>query len=89
MSHQGSIEVGYAIGLYPCGTSPCPPPDQAVGRFIYNGPYRPQLHELPGKPYQNFTLTIPPVDEFPKGVAQINTIRLHAIGVRALALSFF
>ncbi|TFK27552.1 hypothetical protein FA15DRAFT_666227 [Coprinopsis marcescibilis] len=80
MSHQGSIEVGFAVGLLPCISLPCPPPSEQVGRIMYNGPYRPQLQEIPGSPYQNFTFTIPPRDEFPRGTAQLSTVRLHFIG---------
>ncbi|EAU86327.1 hypothetical protein CC1G_08051 [Coprinopsis cinerea okayama7 len=83
MSHQGSREAGFVIGLLPCTSGSCPGPAVEVGRLLYNGPYTPQLHEQPGRPYQNFTFTMPPADEMPKGFAQLSTIRLHLFGAAA------
>ncbi|KAH6912992.1 hypothetical protein BKA70DRAFT_1422537 [Coprinopsis sp. MPI-PUGE-AT-0042] len=56
----GSLEIGYGVGLWPCGSSPCPAPGVPAGNILYNGPYNPAFEELPGIPYQNFSLTIPP-----------------------------
>ncbi|KAH6912985.1 hypothetical protein BKA70DRAFT_1184384 [Coprinopsis sp. MPI-PUGE-AT-0042] len=76
---MASTEVGFAIGIVSCSrSSSCPPGDSLFGQVLYNGPYRPQRYEAaPVQPYQNFTLTLP---ELPKGLAQINTVRLHMIG---------
>ncbi|GLB41548.1 hypothetical protein LshimejAT787_1001480 [Lyophyllum shimeji] len=52
-SIMGSIEVGMVIGLQACdypGTPGCLPPNQAVGSVLFNGRYKPILHELPGEP---------------------------------------
>ena len=82
-SIQGSREVGLAIGLYPCGTSPCPsatyPATVPLGSVLYTGPYNPQLHEIPGNPYQNFTVQVPNQDWF-NGKAQLTVTRFHLIG---------
>jgi hypothetical protein len=60
---------------------PCAPPNQQVGSVLYKGTYNPQLHEMPGRPYQNFTVTVPDVDYF-VGRAQLSVSRFHLIGVR-------
>jgi len=80
-SIQGSIEVGMVIGLQSCSdpTRPCYPPSQAVGSVLYNGRYNPVIHEQPGRPYQNFTVTIPTADYF-VGKAQLSVDRFHLIG---------
>ena len=81
---MASIEVGYAVGLVSCDPG-CPPPDTRVGLVLYNHPFHPERHEDGGGYfYENITLAIPP--EFPKGVAQINTVRLHMIGVNTIPL---
>ncbi|KAF9031443.1 hypothetical protein BJ165DRAFT_1306002, partial [Panaeolus papilionaceus] len=81
-SIQGSIEAGLVIGLLPCQwftTDPqCPPPSAQIGSILFNGKFSPQFHEIPGQPYQNFTVTVPA--EFPLGVAQLATARFHLIG---------
>ena len=48
--------------------------------MAYNGPFKPELHEQPGRPYQNFTITLPS-DEYYRGPLQITTARFHLIGV--------
>ncbi|KAF8075235.1 hypothetical protein FPV67DRAFT_1665963 [Lyophyllum atratum] len=80
-SIQGSIEVGIVIGLQSCSdpTRTCYPPAQAVGSVLYKGTYNPVLHEQPGRPYQNFTITIPTADYF-QGKAQLSVSRFHLIG---------
>ncbi|KIK58305.1 hypothetical protein GYMLUDRAFT_75057 [Collybiopsis luxurians FD-317 M1] len=78
-SIQGSIEVGLAIGVLTCTPGfPCPDPTSQMGTVLYNGQYNPKLHELPGEPYENFTLTIP--TGLPTGQSQIGVVRLHLIG---------
>jgi len=77
-SLQGSVEVGLVIGLQVCQSGTCAPPNQQIGTVLFNGQYSPKLHEQPGRPYQNFTVTIP--SSFPKGKAQLATARLHLIG---------
>lgn len=80
-SIEGSQEVGIAIGLVNCPTSPCPPPSSQMGRILYTGPFNPLLHEIPGKAYQNFSVYIPTVAEGDEtGTAQIQVARLHLIG---------
>lgn len=89
-SIQGSVEVGMVIGLQSCSdlTRPCFPPSQAVGSVLYNGRYKPVLHEQPGRPYQNFTVTIPDLD-YMVGRAQLSVSRFHLIGAGpAAALEF-
>ncbi|KAF9565780.1 hypothetical protein CPC08DRAFT_159089 [Agrocybe pediades] len=81
-SIQGSTEVGMIIGLVSCAAEPndgvCPPPEEQVGRVLFNGDFNPALHEIPGEPYQNFTVTVP--NDFPLGLAQLSTGRFHLIG---------
>ncbi|CAA7262901.1 unnamed protein product [Cyclocybe aegerita] len=79
-SIQGSIEVGMIIGLLDCQFLPCPPPNARVGTILFNGDFAPQLHEQPGMPYQNFTVTIPSADFLPDNVAQLGVVRFHLIG---------
>jgi len=80
-SIEGSQEVGLAIGLVNCPTSPCPTPAEEMGRVLYAGSFNPQLHEIPGEPYQNFSVYIPTVAEGDStGTAQIQVARLHLIG---------
>ncbi|GLB41550.1 hypothetical protein LshimejAT787_1001500 [Lyophyllum shimeji] len=90
-SIQGSIEVGMVIGLQACeypGSPGCYPPNQAVGNVLYNGRYDPVLHEMPGRPYENFTVTIPTGDYF-VGKTQLSVDRFHLIGAGpAAALEF-
>ncbi|KIM40880.1 hypothetical protein M413DRAFT_445657 [Hebeloma cylindrosporum] len=80
-SLQGSTEVGLVIGLVSCTSDPtgaCPPTSSQLGTILFNGDYNPQLHEQPGRPYQNFTLTVPA--QFTRGKAQVATARFHLIG---------
>ncbi|KAF9524266.1 hypothetical protein CPB83DRAFT_898020 [Crepidotus variabilis] len=80
-SLQGSTEVGLVIALLQCREDPCPPPSSQLGNVLYNGQYNPVLHEQPGRPYQNFTVTVP---GFQAGdglnKAQLATARFHLIG---------
>ncbi|ORX58909.1 hypothetical protein DM01DRAFT_1333525 [Hesseltinella vesiculosa] len=76
---QGSIEAGLAIGLYPCSGKTCPKPATEFGDVLYHGQYNPQRHELPGHPYQNFTITLPS-ETFYKGNSSLNVGRFHLIG---------
>jgi len=92
-SIQGSQEVGLALSVQscpsspcpsspcpssPCPPSPCPPAEQQLGVVQFIGQYNPQLHEIPGNPYQNFTITIP--DFFESGKGEIISTRFHLIG---------
>jgi len=82
-SLQGSTEVGLVIGLVSCTSDPtgvCPSADSQIGNILFNGDYDPQLHEQPGRPYQNFTVTVPA--QFALGAAQVATARFQLIGVR-------
>ncbi|KAF8157977.1 hypothetical protein B0H34DRAFT_656469 [Crassisporium funariophilum] len=88
-SLQGSTEVGIVIGLQSCVTHPdgqCAPPNQSVGSVLFNGDYNPQLHEQPGRPYQNFTVTIP--TGFPSGGVQLASARFHLVGVSTSTMIF-
>jgi len=79
-SLQGSQEVGLAIGLFSCpNETPCKPPTEEMGAVLFRGPYDPQLHEMPGRPYQNYTVTIPPL-YFLQGRALLTVTRFHLIG---------
>jgi hypothetical protein len=80
-SLQGSEEVGLVISLASCSDlgSSCAPPTSRLGSILYNGPYTPVLHEQPGRPYENFTLTVP--EGFTPGTAQLASSRFHLIGV--------
>ncbi|PPQ68377.1 hypothetical protein CVT24_004797 [Panaeolus cyanescens] len=85
-SLQGSTEVGLIIGLAPCdlfGPTPtCASPQSRIGSILFNGDYKPQFHEQPGRPYQNFTVKVPA--EFPTGQAQLSTARFHLVGISNL-----
>ncbi|PPQ78749.1 hypothetical protein CVT25_010752 [Psilocybe cyanescens] len=75
-------EVGLVIGLLSCpaDTHPagCAPPDAELGSVLFNGNFKPTIHEIPGEPYENFTVTVP--SGFPSGTAQLSTARFHLIG---------
>ena len=78
---QGSQEVGLAIGLFSCpNQTPCKPASEEMGSVLFRGMYNPKLHEMPGRPYQNFTVTIPP-EYFLQGRALLTVTRFHLIGV--------
>ncbi|KAF8881909.1 hypothetical protein BD779DRAFT_1385373, partial [Infundibulicybe gibba] len=79
-SLQGSREIGLAIGLLSCTDTPCTPPGQRVGTVLFAGPYTPVLHEMPGRPYQNFSVMLSPDVFVQKGTAQLNVNRFHLIG---------
>ena len=82
ISIEGSTEVGVAIGILNCPTSPCAPPDAQMGRILYTGSYNPQLHEIPGEFYQNFSLYLPTIAQGDNtGNASVQIARLHLIGV--------
>ena len=80
LSHQGSREAGLVIGITACPSAQCPSPSQEIGQILYNGPFNPALQEQPGRPYQNFTITVPS-DDYYRGTLQIATARFHLIGV--------
>ncbi|KAJ3571613.1 hypothetical protein NP233_g3639 [Leucocoprinus birnbaumii] len=79
-SIQGSREVGLALSFQTCPDGTCPSPVNQLGTVLYTGAYNPQLHEIPGNPYENFTLTVPDFDFLPAGKAQFISNRLHLIG---------
>ncbi|KAF5352836.1 hypothetical protein D9756_006103 [Leucocoprinus leucothites] len=79
-SIQGSREVGLALSFQTCANGACSDPVNRLGTVLYTGPYDPQLHEIPGNPYENFTLTIPDSEFFQPGKAQLISTRLHLIG---------
>ncbi|KAL0565723.1 hypothetical protein V5O48_016295 [Marasmius crinis-equi] len=85
-SLQGSREAGLAVGILPCGSgtslNPCPPPGSQMGKVLYTGILDPQLHEIPGNPYQNLTITLPLPDVGgpPVGNALLQVARMHLIG---------
>ena len=51
-----------------------------MGAVLFKGRYTPKLHEMPGRPYQNFTVIIPP-EYFLQGRALLTVTRFHLIGV--------
>ncbi|KAH9480687.1 hypothetical protein JR316_0007287 [Psilocybe cubensis] len=79
-SIEGSTEVGLVIGLLSCAAHPagCPTPDTQLGSILFNGDFKPTIHEIAGQPYENFTVTVP--SGFPSGIAQLSTARFHLIG---------
>jgi hypothetical protein len=56
---------------------------------LYNGPFKPEYHELSGLPYQNFTVTVPA--DLAKGSAVVGVAHAALVGVcssfSSLALS--
>ena len=77
---QGSTEVGIVIGINSCIETSCAPPNERIGTVVFNGDYNPVLHEQPGRPYQNFTVTVPSLSADTK-TAQLAVVRFHLIGV--------
>ncbi|KAK2459978.1 hypothetical protein APHAL10511_007984 [Amanita phalloides] len=75
---QTATEIGIAIGVYSCPSTPCPPPDGALGYVMYAGPYHPESHGV-GPQYQNFTVTLP-TNSYYRGKAQLNVVRAFLIG---------
>ncbi|KAJ3752123.1 hypothetical protein EV360DRAFT_55776 [Lentinula raphanica] len=76
----GSIEVAIVMGIWPCGSLPCPGPSNILGTILYNGPFDPQFsvpsNSLP--PHENFTVTIP--EGFTKGQTQLGVMHVSLIG---------
>ncbi|KXN85697.1 hypothetical protein AN958_10880 [Leucoagaricus sp. SymC.cos] len=80
-SIMGSIEVGLVLSFQYCKASgTCPNPTNELGSIMYVGKLDPDFHEIPGKPYENFTVTLPNFDFVPPGPAQIIENRFHLIG---------
>ncbi|KAJ5368711.1 uncharacterized protein N7496_008471 [Penicillium cataractarum] len=77
-SLTGSTEMAVAIGISSCATQACASPDEFMGTILYNGPFKPEYHESPTPPYQNFTVTVP--SSFTAGNAQINVAHATLIG---------
>ncbi|KAF5317573.1 hypothetical protein D9619_013214 [Psilocybe cf. subviscida] len=78
---QSSTEVAIVIGLNSCHNTTCVnPADSILGSILYNGPYKPQIHDnAVGKPpHQNFTVTVPSTIE--KGNAQLVVFHVTLIG---------
>jgi len=87
-SLEGSDEVAVVIALFPCeSATSCPGPENELGDILYNGPYNPQFHNVPGlppkPPHQNFTVTVP--DTFPSGSAQLGVVHLCLTGAAPYA----
>lgn len=77
------------IGLLQCQQTPCPPPSAQLGSIVFNGQFNPQFHEIPGEPYENFTVTVPSFQaSFGTTTAQLATARLHLIGVCLTTIRF-
>lgn len=84
-SIMGSREVGLVLSFQYCQKpNPCPPATNQLGSVLFIGQFNPQFHEIPGQPYQNFTVTIPDFDFWKPGPAQIIATRFHLIGVSSL-----
>ncbi|KAF8638995.1 hypothetical protein AX17_001797 [Amanita inopinata Kibby_2008] len=80
ISIQGPINVGIALGLNSCRRSPCPTPEQVMGRILFAGPFTPKP-AAPGThkpPHENFTVEVP--HNFPKGPAQLNVAYFALFG---------
>ncbi|KAJ5514393.1 hypothetical protein N7463_003945 [Penicillium fimorum] len=73
-----SKEMGVAIGLSSCKSSPCRDADEVLGTILYNGPFNPQYHEPSLPPYENFTVTVP--DSAILGKSQVNVAHAALIG---------
>lgn len=80
---MGSQEVGLVWSFQFCDKNPCPPAAQQLGSVMLITKFNPQIHEIPGQPYQNFTVTIPNFDSWGNGPGQIIATRFHLIGVSA------
>lgn len=74
-----SKEMGVAIGLSSCASSPCRDADEVLGTILYNGPFKPEYHESGLPPYENFTVTVPASATLGKN--QINVAHAALIGV--------
>ncbi|KAI8079988.1 uncharacterized protein BX664DRAFT_303148 [Halteromyces radiatus] len=55
----GCTEVAIVLAIASCNNGVCPQPANHLGTVLYNGPFNPELHEIPGNPYQNFTMKVP------------------------------
>ncbi|KAL3496130.1 hypothetical protein BJX62DRAFT_134797 [Aspergillus germanicus] len=84
-SLTGSREIAVAIGVYPCNNGHCLPAESTLGTVLYNGPFKPEYHELSGLPYENFTVTVPA--DLAKGSAVVGVA--HAALVGAANWPFF
>ncbi|KAJ6138145.1 hypothetical protein N7471_004631 [Penicillium samsonianum] len=73
-----SKEMGVAIGLSSCASSPCRDADEVLGTILYNGPFKPEYHESGLPPYENFTVTVPASATLGKN--QINVAHAALIG---------
>ncbi|OQD66890.1 hypothetical protein PENPOL_c004G06743 [Penicillium polonicum] len=73
-----SKEMGVAIGLSSCASSPCRDADEVLGTILYNGPFNPVYHESNLPPYENFTVTVPASATL--GKSQINIAHAALIG---------
>ncbi|KAJ5208641.1 hypothetical protein N7449_003020 [Penicillium cf. viridicatum] len=73
-----SKEMGVAIGLSSCASSPCRDADEVLGTILYNGPFNPVYHEYNLPPYENFTVTVPASATL--GESQINIAHASLIG---------
>jgi hypothetical protein len=78
-SLTGSREIAVAIGVYPCNNGHCLPAESTLGTVLYNGPFKPEYHELSGLPYENFTVTVPA--DLAKGSAVIGVAHAALVGV--------
>ncbi|KOS38842.1 hypothetical protein ACN38_g10324 [Penicillium nordicum] len=77
-SLSSSKEMGVAIGLSSCESSPCRDADEVLGTILYNGPFNPVNHESNLPPYENLTVTVPASATL--GKSQINIAHAALIG---------
>ncbi|KGO71948.1 hypothetical protein PITC_026680 [Penicillium italicum] len=77
-SLSSSKEMGLAIGLSSCASSPCRDADEVLGTILYNGAFNPVYHEYNLPPYENFTVTVPASATL--GKSQINVAHAALIG---------
>ncbi|KAF5352837.1 hypothetical protein D9756_006102 [Leucocoprinus leucothites] len=86
-SIMGSIEVGIVLSFQYCPLpNPCPNPTNQLGSILYVGKLEAKFHEIPGQPYENFTITIPDYDFWDPAPAQIIENRFHLIGAGPAAV---
>jgi hypothetical protein len=62
--------------------NPCPSPVTDLGNVLYVGKLDAKFHEIPGEPYENFTITIPDYSFWDPAPGRIVENRLQLVGVR-------
>ncbi|KAJ5129882.1 uncharacterized protein N7515_005921 [Penicillium bovifimosum] len=78
-----SKEMGVAIGITSCASSPCRDADEVLGTILYSGPFKPVYHESSQPPYENFTVRVP--SSAAAGKSQINVAHAALVGAGPFA----